>query len=544
MIQQTALILTAGLILLFSFTPGSDDHLSNPLTIISFIAFFTFIPGVLVYILGRIDIKRFSDNYYGRFIKLQNSRIYIFLAGIFALAGFAIEVFYLKLPLLVDKIFGFIQFANTRALAGIIPLAISVILIRIASFKLERHVRNTSWTWRKFTIVNLKFMAFPLTPFIFFLLIADFIDHSPLSIRIFFISHYYIQWFIMLTIILVMYALSPYVIRSIWPAHPIPAGDLRNRIESLAEKENIKYREALIWNTSGGNITNAAMTGLMPLFRYVFLTDSLLNNFSLDEIETVVAHEFGHIKYRHMLAYLVFSLGYLIFYMFLYIQFLPLFEKFHLGTTATSLISAVITIFIFLVYFVFIFRFLSRRFELQSDLYAVDSTGKPDAFKSALTKLSEVNYMSPRVHWIFEMFRTHPSIHRRIDFIDRSLQGDVQVKKYRHPTSHLFQVFILVSILLTLLLISNANKLNPPGEIDYEIGRQYAMEGMINEAIVKFNDAVSAAPKNDRIHFALGILYSQKGLKEEAIKELEKTLEINPENKTAREKLKLIQGGQ
>ncbi len=545
MIQQTALMLIAGLIFLFSFTPGSEEfYLSNPWLVAFLVAFFTFAPGILAFIFSRIAIRKLSGNYYQQVIQLQRSKFFIFLFGVFALAGFAYEIFYLRLPIIVDRIFGFIKFQNTRALIGIVPLIVAIMLTRLATYDLDQHIRGTSWTRWKFFSINLKFMMFPLFPFLLFLLMGDFIDRSPLSVRIFFIENPAINWLMMIAIILAMYAMAPFLISRIWPAHKLPKGEVRSRIESLAERENIKYRDVLVWDTSGGNIANAAMTGLMPLFRYVFLTDSLLNNFSLDEIETVIAHEFGHIKYKHILAYLIFSFGYLIFYMLLYVQFLPILEKLQVGDTFMALASAFITIFAFYIYFVFIFRFLSRRFELQSDLYATDSTDNPDAFKSSLIKLSEVNYMPERVPRFFEMFRTHPSVYRRIEFLDRALQGDSNATKYRRPIFRLNWAFILVLVAMALLFISGKSDIYPPGEAEYEVGRQYALEGMIDEAIAKFRDAEGIAPKNERIHLALGILYSQKGMIEEAVKEFEKVLEINPKNKSAREwKMKIEKEG-
>jgi len=42
------------------------------------------------------------------------------------------------------------------------------------------------------------------------------------------------------------------------------------------------------------------------------------------------------------------------------------------------------------------------------------------------------------------------------------------------------------------------------------------------------------------VHYALGVLYAEKGVMEEALKELERSLEIDPRNTAARERLKQI----
>lgn len=544
MLQQTALMLVAGLIFLFFFTPEHEaKYLSNPALAVTLMVVLTFLPGLLSYIFGRKAIERFIDNRHRQLIQVQNSRRYAFLFGVFALAGFVFQVYYLQLPVLVNRTFAFFKFENSRALIGIIPLIIAITLTRLSIYELDRQVRNTTWTRRGFLFLNLKLTLLPLFPFAIYLFIGDLINHSPISLRIFLIAHSYIYWIIMLIIVLIMYIKAPSLMRRIWITRSLPAGDVRDRIELLAEKENVKYRDALVWNTAGGNISNAAMTGLLPFSRYVFLTDALLNNFTLDEVETIVAHEFGHIKYKHIPAYLVFSLGYLVFYILIYARFLPVIEKLHLGDSAVAFLSAIVTLFAFFTYFVFIFRFLSRRFEQQADLYAVESTGKPEVFKSALIKLAEINYIPRRLPWLLEILRTHPSIYRRLEFVDRLVRGDTYALKYRRRIFHFGRITTLILLALLLLFIANKDVLFPEDDVHYEMGRQYAVEGMVDKAIMKFRDAARVNPQSERAHYALGVLYSKKGAVEEAIEELKKTLAINPDNVAAREELRKIQDG-
>ena len=575
MLQQTALMLIAGLIFLFFFVPGQGEARAvNPVLAILLLAAFTLMPGLLSYFFGRRAIKRLASDRDRRIRQLQNSRRYTLFFGVVVLAGFVIEVYCLQLPLLVNRAFAFLKFENIRMLMSITPLVIAILLTRLAIFELDRQVRNTSWTRRKFLALNLKLMIFPLSPFIICLAIGDIIDHSPISVKILFIAHSYIYWVIMLAIVVSIYLKAPFFIRRIWATRPLPAGEIRDRIEFLARRENIKYRDVLVWDTTGGNIANAGMAGLLPGSRYIFLTDSLLSNFTVDEIETVVAHEFGHIKYGHMLAYLAFSLGYLVLYVLLYIRLLPVMEKLHLGTISIAFLGAAATLLAFFTYFVFIFRLLSRRFERQADLYAVDSTGKPEVFRSALLRLAAVNYTPRRVPRLIELVHTHPSVFRRLELVSKFVRGDADAVKYRRPIFHTGRVLVLVLLALSLLFAANRDALLPPGEVHYEMGRQYLKEGMNDKAIMEFREAARADPQSQYAHFALGIAYARKGMTdeaiaefkeaarvdpqneqvhytlaityagegimEEAVKELEKTLEINPRNTAAREKLEQI----
>ena len=167
MLQQTALMLVAGLIFLLFFTPGREGvHTASPVLTILLLAACTVVPGLLSYFFGRRAIRQLTNDRDRQIRQLQNSRRYTLLFGIMVLAGFVFEVYYLRLPLLVNRAFAFLKFENSRTLIGIIPLIIAILLTRLAIFELDRQVRNTSWTRRKFLALNLKLMIFPLSPFI------------------------------------------------------------------------------------------------------------------------------------------------------------------------------------------------------------------------------------------------------------------------------------------------------------------------------------------------------------------------------------------
>ena len=291
MLQQTALILVAGLVFLFFYTPGHEQaYLASPVLMILLLAAFTVIPGLLSYFLGRRAIGRITDDRDRQIRQLQNSRRYTLLFGIVVLAGFVFEIHYVQLPVLVNRAFAFLKFENSRRLIGMLPLIIAILLTRLATFELDRKVRNTSWTRRKFLALNLKLMLLPLSPFIIYVFIGDLIDHSPISVRIFFITNSYIYWIIMLAIVVVMYTKAPSLLRRIWTTRSLPDGEIRDRIEFLAKKDNIRYRDVLVWSTSGGKIANAGMAGLLPASSYIFLTDSLLDNFTADEISAAAVY--------------------------------------------------------------------------------------------------------------------------------------------------------------------------------------------------------------------------------------------------------------
>jgi len=540
MLQQTALILISGLIFLFSFTPDYEEYQRlSPLVTVLLILAFTFVPPLLCYLLGRILIRRFPDDYDRQLWQLRKLNYFASIFSILILCGFIFEIYYLRLPVMVNGIFSPLGFTNIRLLACMFPLVVSILLNKFVVFELERKIRFT-FSVRSFLSLNLKLMFFPALPFIISLLISDIIDHSPLNIRIFFITHSYLYWAIMLIIITIAFIKAPFFLRRIWQSRPLPPGDIRRNIESLADREGIRYRDILVWNMQGSKIANAGVSGLTAKSRYIFVTDSLLENFSADEIETIVAHEFCHIKHKHIPSYLIFSFGYLIFYTFLYTRLFPVIEHIKLGNILSAFLGALVTIGAFLLYFVFIFRYLSRNFERQSDLCAISMTGKADSFKSALTKLAWINYIPHRISRLSEIFRTHPSIDNRLELVDRYIAGDREVLQYMHPVFGAARTTGLVAVLLIAILFIDKDYFFPPDEMHYEMGRQYAIEGMIDEAIDQFKEAVRYDPGRHDAFFALGLLYAQKGSIEDAIRELKTVLELDPQNKAARERLEQI----
>jgi STE24 endopeptidase len=62
---------------------------------------------------------------------------------------------------------------------------------------------------------------------------------------------------------------------------------------------------------------------------------------------------------------------------------------------------------------------LSRRYERQSDRYALSRTGQPAAYRSAFRKLARLNKDDPDPHWLDVLwFHSHPPISERLALAD------------------------------------------------------------------------------------------------------------------------------
>ena len=201
----------------------------------------------------------------------------------------------------------------------------------------------------------------------------------------------------------------------------LEAPELAQRLNSLAAGTGLSiegvYRIALSEETVKAN----AMLAGLGNTRRVLLGDTLLNNFSPAEIAVVFAHEIGHHVFRHvrkmiLLGLLVSVAGFWICDRLL-MGFAAAggqpFDYAALPIWTEPWIMLILSVFGLLLEPVM--NGISRRHERQSDRYALERIGQPDAYISAFSKLARQNKDDPSPHW-FEVFwlHDHPPIAERL----------------------------------------------------------------------------------------------------------------------------------
>src|SRR4029077_1775951 len=163
---------------------------------------------------------------------------------------------------------------------------------------------------------------------------------------------------------------------------------------------------------------NAALTGLGNT-RRIILADTLLANYSTDEIEAVLAHELGHHVHRHILKSILVQAGitFVGFWAANWVLHYTM-DRLHVFETLSDfaimpLLILVITVLSFLV--LPLMNAYSRFNERQADRYAFCSIASVAPFISAMNKLAEQNLAerapSQFVEWFFH---SHPAISRRV----------------------------------------------------------------------------------------------------------------------------------
>ena len=163
---------------------------------------------------------------------------------------------------------------------------------------------------------------------------------------------------------------------------------------------------------------NAALAGFSRT-RRIIVTDTMLADFTADEVETVLAHELAH--ERHGDSWRGMTLGAatsLVAFAVVGFAFPPAaaslgFES--ITDIATlpilMLLGAAVSI-----PFGPLEHAFTRRWEARADSFALDATGKRDAFARAMVKLHDRNLSVANPHRLVEtVWYSHPSGRRRVE---------------------------------------------------------------------------------------------------------------------------------
>ncbi len=202
---------------------------------------------------------------------------------------------------------------------------------------------------------------------------------------------------------------------------PLQNEDLSIRIKNLASNAGVKIENVFKFDMSKNTKkANAAFTGLGKSKR-ILLGDTLLSEYSHDEIETVIAHELGHYKHKHILKnILIGTLSSFLTLFLVSVLYSVSLSWFHFNEITDISALPLLVLWMILIGLIQapITNIISRRFEYQADKFAISSTRKTESFISTLEKLTEQNLGDKNPHPFVEwFFYSHPSINKRISAI-------------------------------------------------------------------------------------------------------------------------------
>ncbi len=216
--------------------------------------------------------------------------------------------------------------------------------------------------------------------------------------------------------------LAPVLIMPIFNKY-VPLGeehrDLEDRLLKLADRAQTKVRGVYQFDMSRRTKSaNAAVTGIGNT-RRIIIGDTLLKEFSPDEIEAVMAHELGHQVHRDILLYIGFGTAMTV--VGLFVASLAMnWAVGSLGFQGVSDVAAFpafgLILGIYGVVTMPLDNAVSRWRERLADEYSLRATGKTEAFASAFARLANQNLgeLDPE-KWVVYLFYTHPPLAARIE---------------------------------------------------------------------------------------------------------------------------------
>jgi STE24 endopeptidase len=213
----------------------------------------------------------------------------------------------------------------------------------------------------------------------------------------------------------------------VWPSVPLSRPTLAERLQGVARRAGLRALDIHEWRLDlEERRANALLVGVGPR-RRVLLSTALLADYSEDEIEVIVAHELGHVVYRHLwwdllmdTATKLIALATVAWVLQVGWTWLGLAGPSDVaGLPAALLAGGLVSLAL-----APLPRALSRLEERQADRYALQLTHRPDAFVSALKRLGAQHLADTRRPVLSaRLYNSHPTLEARLDFARRWPEG-------------------------------------------------------------------------------------------------------------------------
>jgi STE24 endopeptidase len=191
----------------------------------------------------------------------------------------------------------------------------------------------------------------------------------------------------------------PWVLSRFYPLTPLLDTPLRERLARLADKAGLRLGTIYEWHISGRTRQANALVSGVGAARRILLTDTMLSDLSEDEVEAIVAHEFGHCALRHiwkrtMLKFLIFCGVFFVINGLVGTDLIWFADK-NEGWKDAKLVPGIFFYWtIGNMYGNIIMAALARRQERAADLYGWRLIGRTTPFITAMKKLNALNLIT------------------------------------------------------------------------------------------------------------------------------------------------------
>ncbi|MCP4666909.1 MAG: M48 family metalloprotease [Deltaproteobacteria bacterium] len=464
-------------------------------------------------LLKRLDQGEGSD---GRMTS-QYQRLVLRLS-VLAILLFAMDVYFLNLKYWLQMVPGLERFS---VLQGALALALFLFYLGTMwyfAYPVYEAIFRPGITRRSFVRSHVRFNLPILFPWFILTLLHDLLALSPWSGPKGILSGVGGQVIFFSSFLTLLMIIMPWFIQHWWGCKPLSPSEKGGQLEGFLHDKGFKYRRLLKWPIFEGRLMTAGIMGIVPRYRYILITDALLEMLSLEELKAVMCHEMGHAKYRHLLYYLFFFVGFMVlsfgmFDLFPYLLYAhPFFAKSlsDAGAHAGNLFYLFLSIpmlMTLVVYFRYVMGFFMRHFERQADLYSAEVMGTPEHTISSLEKIALLSGKSrdlPSWH--------HFSIKERVDYLWRALRNPGLIKRHHR--------FVTASFLIYLITMAG---------LGYVLNFSPVKQDMAFTIIEKgLHARLLKEPENAALYQDLAVVYHTMGKYQEAKETYEKIIDLDP----------------
>jgi Zn-dependent protease with chaperone function len=312
----------------------------------------------------------------------------------------------------------------------------------------------------------------------------------------------------------------PPLVRRLWNCKPMEPGAMRTEIERFCRSQGFSA-EILYWPLFEGQVLTAGIMGIVPRFRYLLVTKALLSVLDREELESVLAHEIGHVKNYHLVLYVSLFFGFSIFagalaeplpslllgsdWFYRLLELVPVSPE-----GLLVFLSSMTLLVIMVLYFRFLFGWFIRNFERQADLYVFKAQGTSRPLIRSFEKIAALSgNIRDQKSW------HHFGIGQRIDFLEKCENDPGEIRRHdRKMYASLFVYFVLVALLSWSLHSVDTGSLAKGYELRYS-------QAVLQQKLEK-------EPGNSLWLQLLGDLMQENRMEKKAIEAYDRALKISP----------------
>ena len=229
---------------------------------------------------------------------------------------------------------------------------------------------------------------------------------------------------ILFVLSLLLSRLTPTLLLSMFfKLEPLGDKNLKNRLMNLAKRARAQILGVYTINLSAKSTTANAMLAGWGRTRRIVLTDTLLQKYSADEIEVVMAHELGHHLHKDIPKLIAIQAAMI--FLGLYLANLVLKSAaVPLGLWGPADAAGLPLLFLFAAALSIatspLTNAYSRWVETEADKAALELSNNPLAFISAMTRLTNQNLsVADPDRWVELLFYDHPPYTKRVNLAKR-----------------------------------------------------------------------------------------------------------------------------